>query len=168
MSSSPAPQVPQLPAEVPPTSELTANNATPSQDIHHPRVDLSPRESSKDATAPGPLPEVRAIDITPLWTPPPNVEVVADVVFVHGLKGHPFNTWLYGSVPNPGSPAKNVDGRAKKTSILSKLRPIKGPKKSAEREAQCYCYWPFDLLAKDFKNVRVLTYGYDSHPTHFY
>jgi hypothetical protein len=29
-------------------------------------------------------------------------------------------------------------------------------------------YWPYDLLAKDFKNVRILTYGYDSHVSKFF
>ena len=29
------------------------------------------------------------------------------------------------------------------------------------------CYWPFDLLPSDVKKIRVLTYGYDSHPSHF-
>ena len=30
------------------------------------------------------------------------------------------------------------------------------------------CYWPFDLVPKDFPNTRILVYGYDSDPTHFY
>lgn len=29
-------------------------------------------------------------------------------------------------------------------------------------------YWPRDLLPRDFPNARVLTYGYDSHVSHFF
>jgi hypothetical protein len=30
------------------------------------------------------------------------------------------------------------------------------------------CFWRLDLIPDDFPNVRIMTYGYDSHPTHFY
>jgi hypothetical protein len=30
------------------------------------------------------------------------------------------------------------------------------------------CFWPEDLLPNDFPNCRVLTYGYDSHISHFF
>jgi hypothetical protein len=29
-------------------------------------------------------------------------------------------------------------------------------------------YWPKTLLAAEYKNCRVLTYGYDSHPSKFF
>jgi hypothetical protein len=32
-----------------------------------------------------------------------------------------------------------------------------------EKKKPEYYYWPSDLLAKDFENVRILTRGYDSH-----
>lgn len=62
------------------------------------------------------------------------------IVFIHGLRGHPRDTWTH---------------HASWTSV-SNLRRIK-------RKDNAGVYWPFDLLPKDFAEARILTYGYDSH-----
>ena len=84
------------------------------------------------------------------------------------FESHPHGTWQY------GKQQKNPQEKATKSSLKSSL-PFK---RSKSRDSQLVgeeasetdgsCYWPWDLLASDFENIRILVYGYDSHPTHFY
>jgi hypothetical protein len=76
---------------------------------------------------------------------------LADVVFVHGLQGHPQRTWQYQPLPKP--PAKKLGN------ILSR---------NPNRGLEPAVYWPRDLLPCDHHNIRVLTYGYDSHISRFF
>ena len=69
--------------------------------------------------------------------------IVADIVFVHGLEGHPCKSWRY---------------KEPKASKLPSFRR-KAPQKSV--------FWPRDLLADDVSNVRIFTYGYDSKISHY-
>jgi hypothetical protein len=84
--------------------------------------------------------------------------VLSSIVFVHGIQGHPRKTWAYG--PDPGKPKGKI----------SKI--IRSRKKSSEGSGldshQGFLYWPEDLLSKDFEDVRIMTYGYDSHVSHFF
>ncbi|RYP92953.1 hypothetical protein DL770_000934 [Monosporascus sp. CRB-9-2] len=73
-----------------------------------------------------------------------------DIVFVHGLQGHPERTWTYtGSAPKLGSGLKQRFLRSVSTSS------IEGPSS---------VYWPYDLLAQseEFTETRILTWGYDT------
>ena len=69
--------------------------------------------------------------------------IVADVVFVHGLQGHPWKTWRY------------KEPRTSKMPSFSKKSPQKR------------VFWLRDLLADDVPNVRIFTYGYDSKISHY-
>jgi hypothetical protein len=86
--------------------------------------------------------------------------------------GHPRDTWLFGKVPSVQSP--DVPGDAThKRSFRAKLfgrNRSGGDSSSAPVEGSNYCFWPYDLLPKDdtVSNARILLYGYESHPTHFY
>jgi hypothetical protein len=62
-------------------------------------------------------------------------------VLVHGLGGHPEDTWTY-------------DPNRLPSNLASLLR----------RPAAAKVFWPSDLLAPSFPNVRILAYGYDSDP----
>lgn len=105
-------------------------------------------------------PEVREIGITELSVPEYS-EIIADLIFVHGLKGHPRRTWEYGKTRDVSD---NHDSKTK-SKVFSFRKTKDNTKDSGNNES---CYWPFDLLPHDCANVRILTYGYDSHPTHFY
>jgi hypothetical protein len=79
-------------------------------------------------------------------------EPVADIVFIHGLQGHPYRTWSC-----PGGKVKFSIRE-----FFSKERLFKLP------DTIPPVYWPRDLLPQDIKDARILTYGYDSHVSHFF
>lgn len=99
------------------------------------------------------------------------------IVFVHGLQGHPRNTWTFVD-ESSSDPARS---RSKSSlRICRLLRKIKG-----KRTTKSGClsplaststlaleneglFWPKELLAVDFCNCRILTYGYDSEVSRFF
>ncbi len=112
----------------------------------------------------GPPPEVFNDGVTELWVPTTE-DIVADLCFVHGLKGHPRKTWQYKKATTSEKREKEQKWKIFSLSIGagagSKHQSPEGNDQTGG------CYWPLDLVPKDFTNLRVLTYGYDSHPTHF-
>lgn len=81
---------------------------------------------------------------------PPDPEL--DIVFVHGLQGHPRNTWTFvGKQRVEGTPEKRrfVEVLLCRSKIGSQLIEV---------------FWPQDLLKahQDCSRARILTYGYDS------
>jgi hypothetical protein len=56
---------------------------------------------------------------------------------------------------------------ARKWSIFGLPRRQPGVEEE-EDEVSNGTYWPADLLPEDCKNIRILTYGYDSHVSHFF
>ncbi len=138
-------------------------------------------KSSKD------IPMVQEHGVTVLWEPKQGSATLADVIFVHGLGGHPRKTWQYGKAEK--SATEETAGAAQersrwntsmnrfKTKKSSKSAEDKtpfapgpsGPLEAPKSESQSQgCFWPYDLVPDDFGNLRILTYGYDSHPSHFY
>ena len=86
---------------------------------------------------------VREIGLTRLDKCKDDSTIVADVVFVHGLQGHPWKTWRY---------------KGPKTSKLPSF---------LKKTPRTRVFWPRDLLAEDVPNVRIFTYGYDSKISHY-
>ncbi|KAH8595071.1 Alpha/Beta hydrolase protein [Bisporella sp. PMI_857] len=70
---------------------------------------------------------------------------VFDIVFVHGLQGHPEKTWTH------QPPA-------------AKKRLFRSSSSNLSQPLQHSVFWPYDLLSKhpDFSQARILTWGYDS------
>lgn len=90
------------------------------------------------------------------------------IVFVHGLGGHPKETWAtHASSENTTTGAATPP--AEKTSRLWRFRnrvarPKSDSKLSVGVVRDDLVFWPKDLLAKDLHDqpCRILTFGYDS------
>ena len=88
--------------------------------------------------------------------------ILADVIFVHGLQGHPRKTWQFPPrVDVSPKPAQNRGPSG-----------IFGFWKTSEPEPEfgkpASVFWPKDLLPADQNDIRILTYGYDSHVSRFF
>jgi len=77
------------------------------------------------------------------------------IVLVHGLGGHPIDTWTY-------TPPTLSAGGLRRTLGFPKKHPGE-----PENSGDTSIFWPADLLPLSIKNARILTYGYDSNPVHF-
>ena len=80
---------------------------------------------------------------------------VADVVLLHGLQGHPRKTWTFTGPVRTSKPAGEPT-QAKETQRCFDFK---------KQQARISVFWPQALLPHDRKDVRVLTYGYDSQIT---
>ncbi|KAK0717518.1 hypothetical protein B0T26DRAFT_298556 [Lasiosphaeria miniovina] len=85
----------------------------------------------------------------------PNTPCIVDIVFVHGLQGHPYRTWSSTSVPNLHKPARTLAW------WTSKLRGSKEPPHPAA------IFWPCDLLPSMCPRARIVMYGYDTMITKY-
>ncbi|KAI1124886.1 hypothetical protein F5Y10DRAFT_284664 [Nemania abortiva] len=96
---------------------------------------------------------IAALGFSILFDP---VDATTDLVFVHGLQGHPERTWTYA----PGN------------SHVKKRRPFfrRKDKEEVPSSSEAPVYWPYDLLAKhpDLSKTRIMAYGYDSLVTKFF
>lgn len=77
------------------------------------------------------------------------------IVLVHGLGGHPIDTWTYTS-------PKLSAGGLRRTLGIPKKQP-----EERDNDGDGSIFWPAELLPQSIKNARILTYGYDSDPVHF-
>lgn len=102
------------------------------------------------------------LGFTTLIHPPANP--VADVVFIHGLQGHPEKTWTYAGGVSNGESVPESNQVHTSCCTFKKKPPMKGGK----RQINGSVFWPRDLLPKDRNDVRLMTYGYDSDVTKFF
>ncbi|PMD46365.1 hypothetical protein L207DRAFT_507281 [Hyaloscypha variabilis F] len=105
---------------------------------------------------------VSDIGLSVLHDPP---DAIADIVFVHGLQGHPRKTWTCENRPvGPQGSREAADRGIKK--LFS--RRHKGSSRDGEKTEEYSVFWPLDLLPQECANARILTWGYDSKVSHFF
>ncbi len=92
---------------------------------------------------------------------PDDQPLIADIIFVHGLQGHPRKTWHFGNEDDTAELYRHTLARG----LFGKRAKDPSPSRSKPDSS---IYWPKDLLPKDQDNVRILTYGYDSRISHFF
>ncbi|KAE8446919.1 hypothetical protein EG329_011550 [Mollisiaceae sp. DMI_Dod_QoI] len=118
-------------------------------------------------------PSIRRTGITILYQPTTRDDTVLDILFVHGLQGHPRNTWTWtaGSKKTqnltfveskPGKPKRGF-WRKTKTEGSGSSNAV-----DDNTSEQSDIYWPYHLLPDDCPNARILTWGYDSDISKFF
>ena len=97
--------------------------------------------------------QIKELGLTQIDGKPKGHQYIADVVFVHGLQGHPQRTWQ--------SKAKAKSGRKPR----KRLKRFSWGETDEMAHEDLQPFWPADILAHDFEDVRILTFGYDSKVT---
>ncbi|KAI0097934.1 hypothetical protein GGR51DRAFT_566116 [Nemania sp. FL0031] len=105
---------------------------------------------------------------------------VVDIVLIHGLGGHPERSWSTSAGPAPTSenhrrsPVARIGswfryqlrrplGIVSAAESMTSNHPTSNSKRRESSSARPI-FWPRDMLAQDFKNARILTFGYESDP----
>lgn len=96
---------------------------------------------------------VKELGLTQIDGHPKDYKFIADVIFVHGLQGHPKRTW---------QSKTSADTHKSLRKRLQGLSLSASKKKNHEDNG---LFWPAELLPYDFKTIRIMTYGYDSKVT---
>ncbi|GAP91608.1 putative alpha beta-hydrolase [Rosellinia necatrix] len=105
---------------------------------------------------------VRDLGLTVLADP---AGATVDIMFIHGLQGHPRTTWLYSSPDGKSEkPKKSIFSRLSK----SRKKPESQVTEETEETKPLEAFWPLDILPRDFPHARIMTYGYDSNITHWF
>ncbi|KAF2494939.1 hypothetical protein BU16DRAFT_51347 [Lophium mytilinum] len=86
-----------------------------------------------------------------------------DIIFIHGLTGHPQRTWNHERRESYMQHVESYD-RGERPSKFRKLDSSESPHQGSEGECKA-TYWLHDLVPLTAPNARVLTYGYDPYKT---
>ncbi|KAJ6161071.1 hypothetical protein N7470_004467 [Penicillium chermesinum] len=103
---------------------------------------------------------------------------IANIVFVHGLRGHPRRTWEYtdptGNHPSTNGPSLHEEtSPSEKRSWIRRLKPSSRPKQANDANSPSHdtaagklgceaTFWPADELPKTVPQADIFTYGYNA------
>ncbi len=80
------------------------------------------------------------------------------IILVHGLRGHPYNTWASNKKAGNEHTAGSSSWRQKFKSPFKSTTPPVERNNTRQQDV----FWPQDYLAKDIPDARVWTYGYNA------
>ncbi|ATZ56925.1 hypothetical protein BCIN_14g01320 [Botrytis cinerea B05.10] len=106
-------------------------------------------------------------------------DCIADIVFMHGLQGHPRKTRATKKIRAQNHQSKDIPNTASSpqaTTTGESRRSLKNifsrgkikAKASQTGPTEQEVYWPLDLLSNDCTNARIFTWGYDSVVAKFF
>jgi hypothetical protein len=125
---------------------------------------MSPVANPLSSTTTDPL-KVRDVGFTTLHDG--GLHPQLDIVFIHGIQGHPHETWSHSvTVPQSSKPKSTFLGIGR-----SRSRTPSGATESPNQTPPpdpLSGLWPAKLLSLDFPDARILTYGYDSRVSNFF
>ncbi|UKZ68955.1 uncharacterized protein TrAtP1_009974 [Trichoderma atroviride] len=119
---------------------------------------------------------------------PENGSPIVDIVFIHGLHGHPFKSWAYhlefpgaheSSATSPVAVGKHERGSViHRVAVHLRRKSLKAaPMESTESASAtdtisngaqgAHMFWPGDLLPKQCPDSRILMFGYDGKITKY-
>ncbi|KAI0854646.1 hypothetical protein F4860DRAFT_520643 [Xylaria cubensis] len=138
--------------------------------ITHHTVEAGEAEASESASPGNHRTDVTTTGLSVVYEP---LEPILDIVFIHGLQGHPFKTWAVEigrqndhreKLPSePRAKALNdIKPHNRRINILSWVRGFKLMRDSQTREGHSYIFWPADLLPSEVPRARILVFGYDT------
>ncbi|RDW85418.1 hypothetical protein BP5796_03743 [Coleophoma crateriformis] len=82
---------------------------------------------------------------------------LVDIILVHGLGGHPEQTWSTASLSAQSQQTSSGSDQRLSRDWISTSRGIQGE-----------TFWPADFLPLDFPRARILSWGYDSNVERFF
>jgi len=92
----------------------------------------------------------------------PNENTIVDIIFVHGLQGHPYRTWACKS----GGKEKAAHSTRRPSFFPSTALRRLSPRKQVDEPVAIF--WPRAFLPNDCPKARILTWGYDSNVSKFF
>ncbi|KAK4196100.1 hypothetical protein QBC40DRAFT_287873 [Triangularia verruculosa] len=119
--------------------------------------DLGTRATKMDTWS-----NIQATGLTPLYE---SQDAMMDVVFIHGIAGHPYRTWASSPSPNHHTPGPNEVMWLAGSSPQAHQTPSSNIIEVSESDSG---YWPAQLVPTAIPNSRVLTYGYDVEIRHHF
>ncbi|KAI0144132.1 hypothetical protein F4776DRAFT_661226 [Hypoxylon sp. NC0597] len=107
--------------------------------------------------------KVHRIGFTQLsHTNTPDKPCKVNVVFIHGLRGHPERTWTSGDEAG-GEPQPPKSRRQRLSNMLHWKEAISSDDSESRGEApRGQVFWPRDFLVRDLPDARIWTYGYNA------
>ena len=86
------------------------------------------------------------------------------IVFVHGLQGHPRNTWTWESDRAPPSTSTPIERepQSKRIKLSFKLSSDQSKNSDDLSKPQSTIFWPYHFLHEKCPESRILTWGYNS------
>ena len=93
------------------------------------------------------------------------------ILFVHGLQGHPRNTWTWESdrpLPIISTPVDCKPKNKEHKFSLNRFKKKDHSPKAPVHEKRSAVFWPYHLLPTECPESRILTWGYDSYVSTFF